>query len=752
MAEESAARDAVDAKAPAKEKLLEEKAFAVREAADAKALAKAEAKANNKARLEEKALVARKAAEAKAIAKGKLLEEKALAARDVAEAKAIAKAEAKSKMAESKAEEKARLEEKALAAREVAEAKALAKKTLLEKKTLATREAAKAKALAKEKLLEEKTLAAREAAEAKALAKAEAKAAARAKLVEAKAKEKARMEQKALAAREVNQPQPRTPHGPPQKARCMLNATEIKHSPPPPADWPVSTALTRDFGTYAMHDPYIIDLTNVSVMPWGAMGRGFVSLHGPADWPTRQAMINVKCRMGKEHHRTSWGPSVPELALHWGRHDNLPAEAYTGACSKEHAFFIAPWKWENAWHFLNDMVSLTRHVITTPGCGDAPRGAPRDVLCPGFTGPRALYVFEDEHGPDLSTGLPRARVPLVDAVVRALFGERVYPARRLLGRWRPNILGGPEGGSTTAGPRCVQGFHWGIAPRILGPSVWKPAPDERREAAAALRRAVLRYCRVPDPDDDEPPPPPKSRRKAHKGSGEADAAAAAPIPPRKLTRGVFVKRACEGPASAGETRHSCYNAEAERVMHKAFRDAGVALEPCCKWEDPCGVARAFASAEVVVGLHGAGLANALFARRGHILIELKGRYRHENDYFRKIAQARHGGYIAATTSAAGYAGKGLALSPKNTEAVVQCALTLAAREPTRPGCPKTPGADKVGNEGIEGAAHVGHDTDCQPAQRAFKYTCKEPFYEDIPGAAASTAARQPEETQASVSE
>ena len=202
MAEESAARDAVDAKAPAKEKLLEEKAFAVREAADAKALAKAEAKANNKARLEEKALVARKAAEAKAIAKEKLLEEKALAARDVAEAKAIAKAEAKSKMAESKAEEKARLEEKALAAREVAEAKALAKKTLLEKKTLATREAAKAKALAKEKLLEEKTLAAREATEAKALAKAEVKGAAKAKLVEAKAQEKARMEEKALAARE----------------------------------------------------------------------------------------------------------------------------------------------------------------------------------------------------------------------------------------------------------------------------------------------------------------------------------------------------------------------------------------------------------------------------------------------------------------------------------------------------------------------------------------------------------------------
>jgi len=41
---------------------------------------------------------------------------------------------------------------------------------------------------------------------------------------------------------------------------------------------------------------------------------------------------------------------------------------------------------------------------------------------------------------------------------------------------------------------------------------------------------------------------------------------------------------------------------------------------------------------MVVGLHGAGLANAAFARRGVVLVELKSHFNRASDLFKKIAQ------------------------------------------------------------------------------------------------------------------
>ena len=56
--------------------------------------------------------------------------------------------------------------------------------------------------------------------------------------------------------------------------------------------------------------------------------------------------------------------------------------------------------------------------------------------------------------------------------------------------------------------------------------------------------------------------------------------------------------------------------------------------------------RLFAKADILVGMHGAGRTNAFLAPRGSVMIELKGWYKNENDLFRKIAQARWGGYVA----------------------------------------------------------------------------------------------------------
>lgn len=51
------------------------------------------------------------------------------------------------------------------------------------------------------------------------------------------------------------------------------------------------------------------------------------------------------------------------------------------------------------------------------------------------------------------------------------------------------------------------------------------------------------------------------------------------------------------------------------------------------------------TADVVVSLHGAGLINGLFAKRGATLIELHGTYGCDDVIFRRLAQGRQGGYM-----------------------------------------------------------------------------------------------------------
>ena len=69
-------------------------------------------------------------------------------------------------------------------------------------------------------------------------------------------------------------------------------------------------------------------------------------------------------------------------------------------------------------------------------------------------------------------------------------------------------------------------------------------------------------------------------------------------------------------------------------------------ELCCDFSRPLAEQLSHISrASVVLGLHGAGLANVMFAREGAILIEFKGWYGLTDYVYRKYVQAVYGGWV-----------------------------------------------------------------------------------------------------------
>jgi capsular polysaccharide biosynthesis protein len=52
----------------------------------------------------------------------------------------------------------------------------------------------------------------------------------------------------------------------------------------------------------------------------------------------------------------------------------------------------------------------------------------------------------------------------------------------------------------------------------------------------------------------------------------------------------------------------------------------------------------YMQADIIIGLHGAGLTNAMFSRKGVVVVEFKSAYG-SAEVYRKIAQSREGGYV-----------------------------------------------------------------------------------------------------------
>jgi len=84
----------------------------------------------------------------------------------------------------------------------------------------------------------------------------------------------------------------------------------------------------------------------------------------------------------------------------------------------------------------------------------------------------------------------------------------------------------------------------------------------------------------------------------------------------------------------------------DRLISQLSREGGANALICCEFsgrgtsfEDQLGFA---VHADAVVGLHGAGLTNAVFSRKGVIMVELKGLYGYNLDLFAVVTDARQG--------------------------------------------------------------------------------------------------------------
>ena len=164
---------------------------------------------------------------------------------------------------------------------------------------------------------------------------------------------------------------------------------------------------------------------------------------------------------------------------------------------------------------------------------------------------------------------------------------------------------------------------------------------------------------------------------------------------------------------AREEKHGCFiSTGTVTALRDLFSKSNISFVSCCNFrrQPLAEIIELFGRADFIVGAHGAGLSNMAFAQRGAVLVDLKTWFRREQDMFRKLAQARWGGYISVFMQAGG---KNEAKLPLDLlDSVVKCANGIwhgNSREDYR--C-----WDSV-NEGnskfrIEGAQAVGGIVDC----------------------------------------
>jgi len=123
----------------------------------------------------------------------------------------------------------------------------------------------------------------------------------------------------------------------------------------------------------------------------------------------------------------------------------------------------------------------------------------------------------------------------------------------------------------------------------------------------------------------------------------------APGATQKAPRVVFVKRYKkkreENPRGGGEHYNRVLGDPEQLVA--AFASEGIQVEECCDFAEMKikDMLEIVSKAQVLISLHGAGLINGIFARKGVVLVELHGGYGADDVIFRRLAQGRRGGYM-----------------------------------------------------------------------------------------------------------
>jgi hypothetical protein len=355
--------------------------------------------------------------------------------------------------------------------------------------------------------------------------------------------------------------------------------------------------------------------------------------------------------------------------------------------------------------------NVTRHFTVKPWFWDNAWHFWNDLTALGHRLAEASHRHE-RLALDVFPDIPNDRIKLIDLILK------------------PAFAGGIRGASTlfSSSETCLH-LHWAVGPRVIGPVDGGGFSGERRAAADFWRRHLLEDGSIVDEDRD---------REDYEPSV------------------IFVGRSCAGRGAA-----RCIRTDGLAMLKKAFENRGWRVDAnCCAWSDAKKTLRSFAGADVVLGPHGAGLANALLARRGLVLVEIHGDFGAELDLFRKVADGRAGGYVSVKGRFSGAGG--MTFTAGDAAAIASCAVnvwldgrnarvanaTVTTSPATLEACgrvgpdPASPklfvgSRKRLGSGGalIEGAAVVGHDVDCSsPGKPApNKYVCPEAVDRTVQG-------------------
>ena len=293
------------------------------------------------------------------------------------------------------------------------------------------------------------------------------------------------------------------------------------------------------------------------------------------------------------------------------------------------AMFFAPWE-HNMYHFFaKNLYPLVSVLLSDTRCQGQP------LPCAEWAaGEKVLYAASGHHK---QLKFVKLLEPLFDRVLHM-----------------------PEaGGLFEGGPHCFDHVAWGQGAMLLGFNESYHARD-RVAVTSAVRKFSLDSLgvRVTTPED---------RAALYVGPGEGTGG-----PEGAWDRPPVVLHLRRDPDKQRRW------IETPAPMLDAWGELGTSVTECCDFRGDTleEMMTQVSSADILWGLHGAGLSNFIFCRRGSVLVEVeaKGGYGDGSNFYTAIADARDASYVRVTMQ--GRAPNPGWIKPEVALSISRCGLAL----------------------------------------------------------------------------
>lgn len=294
--------------------------------------------------------------------------------------------------------------------------------------------------------------------------------------------------------------------------------------------------------------------------------------------------------------------------------DNPNSEANR---NNTHAFFLFPWETNNAFHTLNDNVlsvlsNVIQHYLATPVTTVPPQDTPVYTL----------HVFRV-----LARNKQLNSTVLYD-LLPVIFGEgNVISARRVL----------------KGGPHCFKHLAWSTANK----PIYKDTLVDLRRASFDVLQHILHSYHADNKAALSTALPvattlaqslPQQQSAIVRNTGANSTATELVRRPRVI---IITRKGTTDPS-----RKLNIKSEEELAVH--FQRAGFATEICCDFQTVNTVALLvdkFQDVDICVGIHGAGLSNCIFGRRGVVIVEFQTHHNFGSLLFQKLAHMASGHHV-----------------------------------------------------------------------------------------------------------